>query len=111
MLAPFAPHIAEEIWSSFAKATEDKEKQKKYEQSIFLQEWPEYNSELIKDEEINLVIQINGKVRDMILVSADIYEEEAKKVAMESEKIKNHLDGKEIKKIIFVPGKLLNIVV
>ncbi len=100
MLAPFAPHIAEEIWEKLG-----------YTESIFLSKWPEYNLELIKDEEVNLVIQINGKVRDMVMVSADISEEEAKEIALASEKIKTHLDDREIKKIIFVPGKLLSIVV
>jgi len=104
ILSPFAPHIAEEIWEKLG-----------HKESIFLSEWPKYNPELIKNEEINLVIQVNGKVRDTIRVSANISEEEAKKVAMESEKIKNHIAGKagparEIKKIIFVPGKLINIV-
>ena len=72
---------------------------------------------MTKDEEINLVVQINGKVRDMLVVSADISEEEAKEKALASEKVKKYLnDGKacparEIKKIIFVPGKLLSIVI
>ncbi len=100
ILSPFAPHIAEEIWEKLG-----------HTESIFLSAWPKYDPELIKDEEINLVVQVNGKVRDTIRISANITEEEAKKVALESEKIKAHLEGKEIKKIIFVGGKLINIVV
>jgi leucyl-tRNA synthetase len=100
ILAPFAPHITEEIW----KALDNSE-------SIFESAWPKYNPEFIKDEEVNLVIQVNGKVRDTLLVSADISEQEAKEKALASEKIKNNLAGREIKKIIFVPGKLLSIVI
>lgn len=100
ILSPFASHMTDEIWERLGHA-----------ESIFLSEWPKYDPELIKDEEINLVIQVNGKVRDTIVVSADITEEEAKKVAMESKKIKIYTTGKEIRKIIFVAGKILNIVV
>lgn len=101
LLSPFAPHLAEEIWQGQLKHTE----------SIFKEKWPEYDPKLIKDEEIELVIQINGKVRDKIQVSADISESEAKELAMSSEKLKNYLAGKEIKKVIFVKGRLMNIVI
>lgn len=100
ILSPFAPHIAEEIWWKLG-----------HKESIFLSTWPEVDLKLIKDEEINLVIQINGKIRDTIKVGADISEEDAKKIALESEKVKNFMNGAEIKKIIFVAGKLLNIVI
>ncbi|MFA7319058.1 MAG: class I tRNA ligase family protein [Parcubacteria group bacterium] len=101
LLAPFAPHIAEEIFQEVLG----------HKESIFLQKWPEFSETLTKDEEINLVLQVNGKVRDMVAVSADISEEEAKEIALVSEKIKKHIADKEIKKIIFVKGKLVNIVV
>jgi len=100
LLAPFAPHLAEELWASLGN-----------EESIFKQAWPKYNPDLVKDENINLVIQVNGKIRDTIEVSADISEEEAKKIALESEKVKKWLEEKEIKKVIFVKGKLVNIVI
>jgi len=100
ILSPFAPHITEEIWEKIG-----------HKESIFLATWPEYDSALIKDEEINLVIQINGRVRDTIKVSADISEEDAKKAVMESEKAKTYIANGEIKKIIFVAGKLINIVI
>ncbi|MFH1565377.1 MAG: alpha/beta fold hydrolase [bacterium] len=99
ILSPFAPHITEELWGQL----ENKE-------SIFKQSWPKYDESLIKDEEIELVIQINGKIRDKISASADITEEEAKELALNSEKIQQWLDGKEPKKIIFVKGKLVSIV-
>ena len=104
----FLPALAEELWSSFAKASAD---EKKYKQSIFFQKWPEYDLELIKDEEIDLVIQVNGKVRGMLKVSADISEKEATNLALESDKIKNYIADKEIKKIVFVKGRLINVVI
>ncbi|MFA6382823.1 MAG: class I tRNA ligase family protein [Parcubacteria group bacterium] len=100
ILSPFAPHIAEELWEKLG-----------HKDSIFLQSWPEYDPELIRDEKITLVLQINGKVRDSIEVDAGISEKEAKELAMQSEKIKTWVSGKEIKKVIFVKGKLINIVI
>jgi len=100
LLSPFAPHIAEELWEKLGN-----------KESIYLQSWPEYDPKLIKEEEVELVAQINGKLRDRIKVSADITEEEARKLVLESEKIKKWIEGKEIKKFIFVRGKLVNIVV
>jgi leucyl-tRNA synthetase len=100
LLSPFAPFISEEIWQQLG-----------HQESIFKEKWPEYDEALMKDEEINLIIQINGKMRDKILVSVDISEEEAKKMALEQEKIKSFIGEKEIKKIIFVRGRLVNIVI
>lgn len=108
ILSPFAPHITEELWSFFAKASEDKEK---YKESIFKQEWPEYDKKLVKDERITLIVQINGKVRDRLEVKSDVSEKEAKELVLKQEKIKKWLAGQEPKKIIFVPGKLINIVI
>ncbi len=100
MLASFAPHIAEELWEQVGN-----------KKSIFEQRWPKYDPKMIVEDEIELVIQINGKVRDKIKVSADISEEEAKEKALISEKVQKYIDGKEIKKVIFVPGRLINLVV
>jgi leucyl-tRNA synthetase len=100
ILSPFAPHLAEEIWFGLGN-----------KESIFKQSWPQYNSGLIKDEKINLVIQVNSKVRETIEVDAEIGEEEAKKTALDSEKIKKWLEGKEVVKVVFVKGKLINIVI
>jgi leucyl-tRNA synthetase len=99
LLSPFAPHIAEELWQKLGYTT-----------SIFLESWPEYNEALTKDDHITLVLQVNGKVRDKLEVEADIGEEEAKKIAFKSEKIQKYLNGNNPKKIIYVPGKLVNIV-
>ena len=100
LLSPFAPHLSEELWSKLGQ-----------KESIISEKWPKPDSNLVKDEIVTLVIQINGKVRDKIEVEADISEEEAKDLVISREKVKNRISGKEIKKIIFVPGKLINIVI
>ncbi|MBU1146030.1 class I tRNA ligase family protein [Patescibacteria group bacterium] len=99
-LAPFASHLAEELWEKTGN-----------KKSIHLADWPKYDPKLIVEEEIDLIVQINGKMRDIIRVKADISEEEAKKVATESEKVKKWVEGQKIKKLIFVKGRLVNIVV
>ena len=91
------------------KASEDKQFDSK--ESIHNQQWPRYDPKLVKEEKIQLIIQINGKVRDKIEVEADISEEKAKELALSQEKIKRWTEGKSIKKVIFVPGKLINIVI
>ena len=100
LLAPFAPHMAEELWASL----ENKD-------SIFKAKWPEYNPELIKEDTFQMPVQINGKVRAILTVPADISEEEAKKLSMSDINIIKWLEGKEPKKVIFVKGRLVNIVV
>ena len=100
LLAPMAPHLSEELWQKLGN-----------KKSIFLEKWPKYDSKLIKEEIVTLVIQVNGKVRDKIEVEAGISKEEAKKLALSREKVQKWIEGKEIKKVIFVPGKLINIVV
>jgi leucyl-tRNA synthetase len=107
ILSPFAPHLTEELWQELGNHRQSGAGKK----SIFLEKWPAYDENLIKDETINLVVQINGKLRDTIVVSSDISEEEAKKEALESEKIKKWLEDREVIKVIFVKGKLINIVV
>jgi leucyl-tRNA synthetase len=104
ILAPFCPHIAEELYQ---KVKSQKSKVK----SIFDESWPKYDEKLIKKETIELVIQINGKVRDKIEVSAEISKEEAEKLALASEKIKTWLKNQKPKVVIFVKGKLINIVI
>jgi len=100
LLAPMAPHISEEIWQSLGN-----------KQSIFLEEWPSYDEKIIKEEKVILIIQINGKVRDKIEVEAGISKTDAEKKALAREKIKKWTEKNKIKKIIFIPDKLINIVV
>ena len=100
MIAPFAPHLAEEIWAQCGKSP-----------SIFQNGWPEYDEKLIKEEQIEIPVQINGKMRGKILASPEISQKEAVDLALKGESIKKWLEGKEPKKVIFVAGKLINIVV
>ncbi len=79
--------------------------------STFLQDWPLYTEELTKEDKVNFVIQVNGKLRDTISVSIDSPKDELEKLGLSSEKAKKFIDGKEIVKIIVVPNKLINIVV
>ena len=104
ILAPFCPHIAEEIYSKI-KSSKSKVK------SIFGEKWPKYDEKLIKKETFELVIQVNGRVRDKIEVDAEISKDEAEKVALSSDKIKKWLGDDKPKVVIFVKGKLINIVV
>ena len=99
VLAPFAPHHAEEMWATMGEG------------SVHEQSWPGWDESLIKAEEITLIVQVNGKLRDRIEAPADISEEAAKELALASEKVKAHMDGKEIRKAIYVPGRLVNLVV
>ncbi len=108
LLSPFAPHLAEELWEKLGYVAGETPAPT---ESIFKQKWPEYDKKLVKDETINLVVQVNGKLRATIEVDADISEEEAKKVAQESNKIEKWIEGKKIVKMIFVKGRLVNIVV
>ena len=100
LISPFAPHIADELWEITGNKT-----------FTFEEEWPEFNEELTKENKINLVIQINGKVRDMVPVTIGLSKEESEKLAFASEKTKKFTEGKEIVKVIVVPNKLVNIVV
>jgi len=104
LLSPFAPFISQEIWSAFAKASADK-------QSIFQQEWPKYNEKLTQEETEQLIIQINGKIRDKVEVKKGISEKEAKKLALSQEKIQKWLSNKKLKKVIYIPNRLINIVI
>ena len=100
MMAPVTPHIAEELWAF---------KGKPY--SIHQQRWPEVDVAAAADELITLIIQVDGKLRDRIIVPADITEEAAKSAALESEIIKNYLSGRTPRKVIIVPRRLVNIVI
>ncbi|MBM3257667.1 MAG: leucine--tRNA ligase [Candidatus Nealsonbacteria bacterium] len=100
LLAPFAPHATEELWSNLGNKG-----------SVHKQVWPKYDKKLIKDETITLIVQVNGRVRDKIAVEADISEEKAKELAISSQNVKKWIQNKEIKKVIFIPRRLINIVI
>jgi leucyl-tRNA synthetase len=100
LLAPSAPHLAEELWSRTG-----------HPYSVHNQSWPEYSEELAKEEEITLVIQVNGKLRDKVLVPASIGEAEAKELALGRERVKAYVGGKSLSRIIYAPKRVVNIVV
>ena len=95
LLAPFVPHIAEELWQQLG-----------HKNSIHLENWPEYNPRLIKEENFELIIQVNGKFRDKVSASREITEKEAKDLAISQERIKNWLKDKKVIKTIFVRRNL-----
>ena len=100
LLSPFAPHIAEEMWLLLG-----------HETSIVQVEWPVFNKDFTTTEELLIVVQLNGKVRQRITVSASASQEDIKSLALNDSKIKEQTKDREIKKVIVVPGKLVNIVV
>ena len=100
LLAPIAPHITEELWERRGNAY-----------SIHNQPLPAWDEDLAADEMITLVVQVNGKVRDKLTVAAGISEEEAKKSALDSPRVQAHVDGKQVKQLVYVPGRLVNVVV
>jgi len=99
LLSPFFPHIGEELWSRLG-----------HKESLAYHTWPTYDPEWTVDDEITIVIQINGKLRARLQVPADISKDDLEKAALEDEKIKSHVEGKTIRKVIVVPGRLVNIV-
>ncbi|CEF18492.1 leucine--tRNA ligase [Staphylococcus xylosus] len=99
MLAPIAPHISEELWARLG-----------HEETITYQPWPSYDESLLVDDEIEIVIQVNGKVRAKVNMPKDISKEAMEEVALGNENVKSEIAGKDIKKVIAVPKKLVNIV-
>lgn len=100
LLALFAPFICEELWRAMGEKV-----------SIHQRPWPLYDEELARPEEITVVVQVNGKVRDKLIVTAGIRDEEMKERALACENTRKFIGDREIRKVIVVPGKLVNIVV
>jgi len=100
LLAPFAPFITEELWRVLG-----------YVESIHAAPWPSFDENLAEPEVITMVVQVNGKVRDRIRVPAGISGEEMKKLALEGENALKHIGDRRVRKIIVVPGKLVNVVI
>ena len=99
ILSPFAPHLAEYLYAKFGE-----------KQSIFLEEWPSYDEEAVKEEIVTVVVQVNGKVRARLEIERNTPEEEVVKMALSNENVKRHIEGKEIRKTIYIKNKILNIV-
>jgi leucyl-tRNA synthetase len=100
ILSPFAPHIAEELWQKLGHC-----------KSLAYESWPTYDKELIREKEIELVVQVNGKIKDKIVVPADADEEHIEHKALNSEKVIAAMAGKEPKKVIVIKSRLVNIVI
>lgn len=99
LLSPICPHIAEELWEKLGHSG-----------TIAYEAWPAYDEAKLVDDEIEIVVQVNGKVKAKLFVPADATKETLEQIAMEDDKIKEQIDGKTVRKVIAVPGKLVNIV-
>src|SRR5580704_12669782 len=100
LLAPFAPHLASELWEMLGEKG-----------SLLRTPWPKYDPALAKEEEVAIPVQVNGKLRGLIVVPVDSSQEVIHERALSAEKIKTAIAGKQVVKVIVVPGKLANIVV
>jgi leucyl-tRNA synthetase len=100
LLAPIVPHFAEELWGMLGNSS-----------SILLAKWPSFLKEALEKDELVIVVQVNGKLRSKFFVATDVAEETIKQMALEDERAKKFTNGKKIKKVIYVKGKLVNIVV
>ncbi|MGB7865485.1 MAG: class I tRNA ligase family protein, partial [Candidatus Sulfotelmatobacter sp.] len=100
LLAPFAPYLAHELWEMLGEKG-----------SLLKEPWPKYDAALAREDELEIPVQINGKLRGRITVPADAIEEFVVETALADEKIKSAIAGKQVVKKIYVAGKLLNIVV
>ncbi|MGB8885665.1 MAG: leucine--tRNA ligase [Candidatus Korobacteraceae bacterium] len=100
MLAPFAPYLAHELWETLGETSE-----------LLREPWPQYDPALAKAEEVEIGIQVNGKIRSRIIVAADASDDQVRELALTDEKIKAAIEGKEIVKVLVVKGRLVNIAV
>jgi len=125
LLQPFAPHLAEELWAKMCKVPltptlspspigsgqADVEREKAPMSALAYQPWPKFDPALLVENTLEIPVQVNGKLRDIIKVPADISQADLEAAAKSAEKVKAFVDGKAIKKVIVVPKKLVNIVV
>ncbi|WEA38406.1 leucine--tRNA ligase [Lysinibacillus fusiformis] len=100
MLAPMAPHIAEELWKLLG-----------HEGTLSYEQWPTYDESKLVDDEVEVAVQVAGKVRAKIVVAKDASKEDIEKIALADEKVQEYMAGKNLVKVIVIPGKLVNIVV
>jgi leucyl-tRNA synthetase len=100
LVSPFAPHLAEELWQRLGG-----------EKTLAYEPWPTFDPELVKESRIEIGVQVNGKARSAIQIDVDADEETAKSLALADEKVKAFVDGKTIKKVIYVKGKIVNVIV
>ena len=100
MLAPFAPYLAHELWEMLGETS-----------NLLREPWPQYDPQLAKEEEVEIAIQVNGKVRSRVIIPADATEDQVRELALADEKVKVAVGGKEIVKVLVVKGRLVNIAV
>jgi len=100
LISPFAPHIAEELWKELG-----------YEGGVISADWPEVIEEALHRDEVQMALQVNGKVRGQLQVPTSASKDEIEKLAMENEAVLKWTEGKTIRKVIVVPGRLVNIAV
>jgi leucyl-tRNA synthetase len=101
IVAPFAPHLAEEVWERLGAS----------KGSIAHEPWPAYDPSLVKDDVVEIGVQVNGKVRGTIAIAVDASEAAALDAARGTPNVATHLAGKTVKKVVYVPGKILNVIV
>jgi leucyl-tRNA synthetase len=99
VLAPYAPHLAEELWEKLG-----------HRQSLAYEPWPKYNEALLKEDKVTIILQVNGKLRDRVAVPVDTSQAELEKLALANNRVQEFLAGKQVRKVVVVPGKLVNIV-
>ncbi|HSD98783.1 MAG TPA: leucine--tRNA ligase [Patescibacteria group bacterium] len=109
ILSPFAPHITEELWQ--LNKLSDSEAGDEAFSSIHQEKWPSHDNSLIVSDTVTVAVQINGKLRDTLVIVSEAKQSDVEEVAKQSEKVKVHLEGKTVKKVIYVPGKILNFVI
>ncbi len=99
LLAPFVPHVCEELWTRLGNQS-----------SVFQHGWPSFDEELAKTEEVELPVQVNGRVRDRLVVRRDEDEETVRQMALDLENVRHHLEGREVRKVVVVPNRVVNVV-
>jgi leucyl-tRNA synthetase len=100
LLSPFSPHMCEELWRYLG-----------HEESTLKKPWPEHDPEAVVSEEVVIVVQVNGKVRSKFTAPVDTSEEELQRLALDDERVKKYTEGKTVRNVFVVPGRLVNIVV
>jgi leucyl-tRNA synthetase len=105
LIQPYAPHVTEELWGVLHGAPAH------HGERLWERPWPEADPALLVDDEVEIVVQVNGKVRDRLQVAAATGKDELLALALASERVQSHIDGKELRKTVVVPGKLVSLVV
>jgi leucyl-tRNA synthetase len=100
LLSPFAPHIAEELWAALG-----------HKNSLAYEPWPTYDEALTREDQVEIALQVNGKMRSKVTVPADADEAALRAAALADEKVRALIDGKQVRRVIVVPGRLVNVVV